>query len=439
MVGNKLKMVLIIMLIATIYSTLLVSASFNFGNNFKQSESVEFIEKKEEIPRLYIEGELSNMTKLEGTRNFKVKYKSNYNNFEKYATLKVQGSSSVAYEKKNYTIKFYTDKNCTEKFKTDLGWGREYKYVIKANWIDKTHSRNIVTAKIASKIQKKYNLFENTPNYGVIDGFPIEVYLNNEFYGLYTLNIPKDEWLYNMDDKNDNHIVMIGDQHLPTTEFRKKANFTNWQCEVGVANDQTLEKFNRLVDFIKNSTDEEFKQSLDQYVNIDAAINYYIIIQVFYLSDNYGKNLVMATYDGKIWYPTLYDLDTSFGTLFNGRDEFPADSIVNIENNLLFEKLNRNFSNEIAKRYFELRQDILSEQSIVYEIDKFYNSIPRSLFQRETEKWGTDIPGYDISQMKTFIKNRLPVIDELMRKKYTKNQLRIDDQTNKSIPQKRHN
>ena len=41
--------------------------------------------------------------------------------------------------------------------------------------------------------------------------------------------------------------------------------------------------------------------------------------------------------------------------------------------------------------------------------------------------------------MKTFIKNRLPVIDELMRKKYTKNQLRIDDQTNKSIPQKRHN
>ena len=80
------------------------------------------------------------MTKLEGTRNFKVKYKSNYNNFEKYATLKVQGSSSVAYEKKNYTIKFYTDKNCTEKFKTDLGWGREYKYVIKANWIDKTHS-----------------------------------------------------------------------------------------------------------------------------------------------------------------------------------------------------------------------------------------------------------------------------------------------------------
>ena len=83
MVGNKLKMVLIIMLIATIYSTLLVSASFNFENNFKQSESVEFIEKKEEIPRLYIEGELSNMTKLEGTRNFKVKYKSNYNNFEK--------------------------------------------------------------------------------------------------------------------------------------------------------------------------------------------------------------------------------------------------------------------------------------------------------------------------------------------------------------------
>ena len=282
-------------------------------------------------------------------------------------------------------------------------------------------------------------LIENTPNNGVIDGYPIEVYLNNEFYGLYTMNIPKDEWLYNMDDKNDNHIVMVGQQHLPTTEFKEEANFKDWECEVGMPTTQTLEKFNRLVNFISNSTDEEFKQSLSQYINIDAAIHYYVFSHLFYLSDNYGKNLVMVTYDGKIWSPTLYDLDTSFGTLFNGRDEFPADSIVNIEKNLLFEKLNRNFSDEIAERYFNLRKTVLSEESIIYEIDKFYNSIPTSLFEREITKWGTDIPGYDINQMKTFIKNRLPIIDELMKNKYKKNQLRIEQQTNKFIPQKRHN
>ena len=131
---------------------------------------------------------------------FKVKYESDSIKLDKYATLKIQGSSSIVYDKKNYTIKFYNDENCLDKFKVDFGWGRESKYVLKANWLDKTHSRNIVTARLAAQVQKKYTVLTNTPNNGLIDGFPVEVYLNNEFYGLYTLNIPKDEWLYGMDD-----------------------------------------------------------------------------------------------------------------------------------------------------------------------------------------------------------------------------------------------
>lgn len=45
-------------------------------------------------------------------------------------------------------------------------------------------------------MQRCYGLFEHAPNAGVVDGFPVWVVLNGEPAGLYTWNIPKDEWMH---------------------------------------------------------------------------------------------------------------------------------------------------------------------------------------------------------------------------------------------------
>lgn len=409
--------VAIFILIATILSAYLVIVSIN--TEHKQIEYREIPEnKKIETPRVYIEGDLYMKDKSEiGT--FKVKYESNSIKFYKYATLKVQGSSSVVYDKKNYTIKFYEDENCIDKYKVDFGWGRENKYVLKANWIDKTHSRNIVSARLAAQVQKKYKLLTNTPNNGLIDGFPVEVYLNNEFYGLYTLNIPKDEWLYGMDNKNKNHIIMVAEEYTQETLFKNLA-IGKWENELGDNSLETQKKFLRLSDFIINSTDEEFKKQFNQYLNLDSALNYYVLCNVLNIADNVAKNVIFVTYDGKVWYPTLYDLDTSFGTYYNGQNLYESNYIVPLENNTFFYRFNQLFSKEIADRYFELRKNILSEENIINEIDKFYSQIEPSSLEKEQAKW-KDIPGYDITQMKDYIKERLPYIDQLMKSKYPTN------------------
>ena len=160
------------------------------------------------LPKLYFEGDISKMVNKSDIRNISVRYESDSVNFKGYAMLKIQGASSLVYNKKNYNITLYKDNQHLSKLKVDFGWGGHSKYCLKANWIDKTHSRNIVTANIAAKVQKKYGLFEDTPNYGLIDGYPIEIYINDEFLGLYTLNIPKDAWLFNIDEDNPNNIVI---------------------------------------------------------------------------------------------------------------------------------------------------------------------------------------------------------------------------------------
>ena len=94
-----------------------------------------------EIPKVYLEGDIENMTSKKDERKILLKYKSDEVKFEKYTKIKVQGSSSLVYDKKNYTINFYENDSFENKSKVDIGkgWGKQSKYNLKANWIDKTN------------------------------------------------------------------------------------------------------------------------------------------------------------------------------------------------------------------------------------------------------------------------------------------------------------
>ena len=138
-----------------------------------------FFYKSVKLPRVYLEGSLDKLVSKDNEEIFYVKYKSSDLSFNSYASIKLQGRSSLEFEKKNYNIKFYNDSSKNVKKNVDFGWGKNHKYCLKANWIDKTHSRNIVTANIFADMQKDFNLFVDTPNYGVIDGYPVEIYLND--------------------------------------------------------------------------------------------------------------------------------------------------------------------------------------------------------------------------------------------------------------------
>ena len=389
-------------------------------------------------------------------------------NFSSNIKIKVQGSSSAAYPKKNYTIKLYEDSECSEKQKVDMGqgWGEFNKYCLKANWIDdKTHSRNVVTAKLASKMQAKYGLFEDTPNNGVIDGFPVEIYLNGEFWGLYTWNIPKDAWMWNLDEDDPNNIAMVADACCDSTYFKKEITSIDtladdyWEIEVGSETQETVDKFNRLISFVKDSTDEEFKNNIDSYMNKDAMLNYLVVQYLTLGYDNVAKNMILVTYDGEIWYPTLYDLDTTWGTTH--RAKLTSTDGVNPDyewvpegesgyktyaphanDSLLLKKVIRCFPDELAERWFELRNDIFSKEEILAEFNDFIGSIPEATYALEAETWnanlveyleglteesrnsyvslmGETIPGYDFEQIKGFIDIRLPYIDQIMYSKYT--------------------
>lgn len=379
------------------------------------------------LPQLYLEGEFLNLKSK--SENVSISCKMIVDGkelFSSFASIKLQGTSSLSYDKKNYTINFSKDADNKEKNKVDLGfgWGAQSKYCLKANWIDSTHARNIVTARIAANVQEKYSIFSDAPNNGLIDGYPVEIYANEEYLGLYTINIPKDAWMFNMDKNNENHIVMCAEKNAneSTCTFEKaiesEEDYVDWSIEVGPNSTeeeikQTYDKLNRVIKFIKDSSDEEFKEHFDEYLNLDACLNYLSLIMLDNGIDNVSKNMLFVTYDGKIWYPSLYDLDSTWGLYWNGKYVISADNdFYKYQASRLWNRILTCYKEEFKQRYNELRESVLSDEEIIYEFKRFNSYITEDVFKKEHEKW-PDIPSikYDIEQIITHVKERGEYMD----------------------------
>jgi len=372
---------------------------------------VAFAWNNTDIPKLYLQGNINEMWEKSDVRQVSFVYDDGDQSISGYAEIKIQGTSSIDFVKKNYTLKFYEDEALEDKLKIDVGWGPQNKYCMKANWIDRTHARNVVTARLAAKMQAKFDLLTQAPNNGLIDGFPIEIYDNGEFLGLYTFNIPKDAWQFGMDEDNPDHIVICGENWEAATLFEEMPDFETWAVEVGEESEETLRKMERLFDFVMNSSDEDFKAHFEEYLNLDSVLNYYVMADLAYLEDNLGKNMLIATYDGMVWYLSLYDLDSSWGTnpQGSGTTEY-NETLLNMRRSRLMRRIEDAFPEELAKRYFELRGDILSNEGIMAEFEAFRAQIPTMTFQKEIQRWGMgfirtkdELPGADYDQIRGYL------------------------------------
>lgn len=358
-----------------------------------------------------------------------IEYKSKTEHFKGYVDIKCQGTSSMAYPKKNYTIKMYTDSTMQTKIKKDFkGWGAQSKFCLKANYIDHSHARNIVSAKLWDEIvasRTNYaelpELLRTSPCNGAIDGFPIKVYYNDTYEGTYTWNIPKDAWMFNMDDTLDNHCVLCGEEYVSGC-FRS-ANAGLWSDEVHDEMPASIAtSFNNFISFVMNSTDDEFKTNLENYVYVDSLIDYYIFQYAICGLDSMGKNQLFATYDGTKWIATSYDMDSTFGLYWSGSrfvsttyrmQEDYESMVVGKEGNLLYVRLEELFVDEIKTRYAELRDNVLSYANIVDKFERFMDTIGLDLYAEDLTIY-TGIPSgstNNIQQIRNYTRDRLTYVD----------------------------
>lgn len=340
--------------------------------------------------------------------------------------FKVQGASSVNHPKKNYTL------NLDQNFEAFRNYGKNHKYVIKANYVEPSQALNVVSARLWGSIRDTHKnadtgilntngdllvddkgnriIAETDPqlsiggNYGAVDGFPIAVYINNQYWGLYSFAIPKDDWMAKMPKKSEGKYAIVDAIWEPQGAFKQETNFKD-QMELQFCSTKdsqwAMDSVNALIRAVMATYDtaDAFNQAVSPLLDLDSAIDYYIFSVLVDNDDGIFRNYLLQTFgDGK-WYFAAYDLDSTFGRTPDFWEHMPAKSdtddwrdhgvtFENITNaNRLFYQLWKFYKDEILKRTKALVDGVMSDSAVDTAFVDFVRHIPVKAFDAELDVW----------------------------------------------------
>ena len=363
-------------------------------------EEVKFDYENYPLPVLYLEGDITNMTKDDA-----VDLTYHWKDLQGTASVKWQGSSSLAYPKKNFTVKFDT------KFEAKEGWGQRKKYVMKANWVDFTHSRNIVAAKIWGECIRQYEKYvyapfsiKDLPNGGAVDGFPIVIVINGEYQGLYTFSTPKDGDLLGLDESNVNHCIigasgvdddMCGFVTLPLID---DADGFEYEHISDNATDADKAKFQtslqNLYTALQNcDSRDKLMNDVGAHLELEKAVMYMVYCAHIGNYDGLTKNYLL--WNSKIstkWNMSAYDLDSTFGNHPYADDywypgQFTYERLATT--NVIFRKI-YDYGKDLIVKWHD-RMYMVKSNIVNKELYKYAQQIPKIYFDEEVKLW-KDLP-----------------------------------------------
>jgi hypothetical protein len=321
--------------------------------------------------------------------------------------------------KKNYTFKLYEDAAHESKKKVAFrNWPAKNKFVAKANTIDRTHARNVVSCRIWGDLVRSRAGYADlpvelreSPNLGAVDGFPVQVYLNGVYQGLYTWNIPKDDWMAGLDsDLTDQHAILCAEGNTNTekgfygpeqitfnqayTDISQVISGYDWADEIVTVGDNIRAHFKAFSDLVVNGTDAVFKAGISAYINLESLIDSFIYIWLACGVDSLGKNQFLYTYNaGLPWYSGVYDQDSTWGLTPDGTalaayDTIMQDGYLYPKNkglyNKLYERLWSLYTEEVRARWNEAKNGALSLANIIDHFEAFHDAIPADLFAEDS-------------------------------------------------------
>ena len=383
----------------------------------------------DDIPTIFITGAIpDSKTYVSG----ELEYVSKSYRFHAYTYIKLQGKSTLYLPKKNYTVNLYSDENRSVKLNKEFkNWGFHNNFVLKADYKDILHARNVVGSKLWSKVVQSRSDYDtlpeelkNSPNNGAIDGFPVRVYINGAYNGLYNLTIPKCDWMVGMNSANANH-VLLNAEFNDTGDIAYQNNPCNFNTlwdgsegyfsvEVGKNSAELASSLNTIISSIINNDSASLEQSLD----IKSAIDYFIFQEIILGVDGLANNMLLATYDMTKWYLSAYDMDATFDLYWNGNilEYYDADMPLYPYDNRyssLLQYIWNNYYDEYAVRYAELRKSVLSYSSIIEEFEKYIGVYGEDVYIQDTAIY-PDIPSATDNTLKSlriFVRDRLEYLD----------------------------
>lgn len=388
----------------------------------KQEELYNFNYNNSTLPKMKLYGDTTNMT-AEQTVDMRIEYISP--NEEKFGAsfstgiqnnpVRIQGTSSLAYVRKNYTI-FLKDEYGRDMYYNPYGEGSvaDYVFCLKCDYVESSHANNTGLAKFINDCVYDTKLppqLENPNCRSTINGFPIELYMNGEYMGIYNFNHDRYSYQsYGYDYKkypnilvyeiNSNSNVSAGAFYQYGENAESSANISerdyyarDFKLIYGnrTSASDSYAEIKELVQWVSIAEYDLFKETINEHFNKEYLFRYLLTVLMIGGVDSLGKNLKLNTFDGKVWYPTFYDLDTTLGIDNSGYLTIPSHAEIeegtfNTSNSNLWTKVLNYFAKELKEEWALMRQkNFTLEKLMEYVYGEQISKIPANHYNLDAD------------------------------------------------------
>ena len=374
------------------------------------------------------------------------------NYFEKYIEMDIHGRTSAAFKKKNYTFDFFNDKEYSDSAKLRFGdWVSMDSFYFQGWYSDAFRGIDIIGYQLYQEIIKTRGFLKDKPYKKVIYkdavssatentnteqnlsknalctplGFPVILYHEGKFFGVYTVMLKKNRENFLMDKKDykavmldlDSGSIVSGVKDWGSFEIRNpktlicvdgskydgdnpkelidenSENYSSTNKDMvntaktkksilGLAN-----AFTEVQTAIsENKTTEEIKGIIESHYDIDYLIDYLIFSNVVYNVDGWGGNWQWTTWDGVKWNPNPYDLNATFG--LDPYGILASEALPSILSRSIATVVLKYYLEEIKTRFKYLRNNnVITVENIIGLFKTWVDRIGTDNFKNEFKVW----------------------------------------------------
>lgn len=346
--------------------------------------------------------------------------------FSSIIGIEIRGGFSQSFPKKTYDIEFWNDTNGSETKDVQFGELREDDdWVLDAMFNEPLRINSFITHKLWLEMNQLYYADQKPKAKPGADVLYVEVTMNNVFQGIYLLSEQVDRKLLKLKKNSNSEIrgelykAYDSDDatffNAPDEETNNESNTWSgyeYKYPSDIIDWSNVEE---LVDFVANSSDEDFIEEIEERFDFNNLMDYFILLNVARILDNRGKNIYLCRYDkDEPYFLTPWDLDGSWGLLWNGNNDSKTQGALS---NNLFDRIIStdagDFRQRISKRWNDLRKTILSDDALTNRINEANQFLlDNQVYEREESVWDYEYSENALNYMLGWVDDRLDFLDK---------------------------
>lgn len=351
---------------------------------------------------------------------------TNQSFLEFHIGIQYRGGWSQSLPKKSMEIEFWTDSTGTETVDHSLlGMRSDDDWNLQAMYNEPLRIRSKTSNDLWRMINTLHYQNQEPKAINGIRMKYVELFVNNEYRGLYCLGEKVDRKQLKLKKYNGN---IRGELYKGVSWEGGASTFTavpsynnNSLVWSGFEYKHPIEEINwaklhNLVNFVINSSNQDFFNEYKNRFDLNNLVDYYIFLNLLRATDNTGKNIYIAKYtsNDKYFY-VPWDLDGCFGTKWNGTNDSRTNDLLSngLYNRLTYDCSSDGFRIQLKNKWLELRSTVITVDSLMSLFTLNHNYLKANgVYSRENLAWTNyNYNNSDLNYMSSWIANRLAYLD----------------------------